>query len=152
VTTNRARRGNGSWLAEAGGSPPRPRLEEHLFRPPPAEEGGPAAGLAAELRRQAAELIRVDADLARQAARVAALERAPRRRYDPGRHLLFAPVATGYSMVEAIGPPPAAGSRVAFANEGERRFVVLRVGPSPLPVDGRACAFLEPWPVEGARP
>ncbi len=57
----------------------------------------------------------------------------------PGRrHLLFLPGQAGYLLVEREGSPPPAGARLAV---GDLAYVVARVGPSPLPGDGRPCAF-----------
>jgi hypothetical protein len=52
-------------------------------------------------------------------------------------HLLFLP---GYELVERKGAPPAPGDRLE--REGTA-YVVLRLGPSPLPGDRRRCGFLE---------
>lgn len=54
-------------------------------------------------------------------------------------HLLFCPSASGYTLVEADGPPPAAGEPVLV---GGRRYRVERLGRSPLPRDARPCVFL----------
>jgi hypothetical protein len=54
----------------------------------------------------------------------------------------FASTAAGYRLVERSGPLPAAGATMDLPDLGE--LVVLRVGPSPLPLDRRACVFLEP--------
>lgn len=55
---------------------------------------------------------------------------------DTQTHLLFLPAEEGYQLVERPGQPPPAGSRV----DG---LLVGRVGPSPLPLDERRCAYLE---------
>lgn len=55
---------------------------------------------------------------------------------DAQTHLLFLPAEEGYQLVEKPGQPPPAGSRV----DG---LLVGRVGPSPLPLDERRCAYLE---------
>jgi hypothetical protein len=52
-------------------------------------------------------------------------------------HLLFLP---GYELVERKGAPPAPGHRLEHSGSA---YVVVRHGPSPLPGDGRRCAFLE---------
>ena len=59
---------------------------------------------------------------------------------DPGGFVLFAGGPSGYRLVERHGSPPDQGSALDF--EGER-YVVLRLGPSPLPRDRRRCAFIE---------
>jgi hypothetical protein len=56
-------------------------------------------------------------------------------------HLLFVWSTSGYELHERDGEVPAAGSEV---QAGERRFRVLKVAPSPLPGDRRACAYLQP--------
>jgi hypothetical protein len=60
---------------------------------------------------------------------------------DAQRHLLFVWKPSGYELAEREGEVPTAGSEV---EEGEKRFVVTRVAPSPLPGDDRACAYLQP--------
>jgi len=54
--------------------------------------------------------------------------------------VLFVGGPSGYRMLERDGLPPPRGSELQL--EGER-YVVLRLGPSPLPGDRRRCAFLE---------
>jgi hypothetical protein len=55
-------------------------------------------------------------------------------------HVLFAGGPNGYRLHERSGAPPRRGNVVELDAE---RFVVLRLGPSPLPGDRRRCAFLE---------
>ena len=68
-------------------------------------------------------------------------------------HLRLMPHRAGYELAETPGPPPKAGEWIAV---GRTRFSVSRVGRSPLPGDGRPCAFLlaeadeDVPPVEGA--
>jgi hypothetical protein len=57
------------------------------------------------------------------------------------KHLVFVWKTSGYELSERSGEVPAPGSEV---EEGEQRFVVVRVGPSPLPADERRCAYLQP--------
>lgn len=57
-----------------------------------------------------------------------------------GRHLLFVWKATGYELAEAEGDPPAPGTQV---EREDVRFVVSKLGPSPLPGDDRVCAYLQ---------
>ena len=52
----------------------------------------------------------------------------------------FVASPTGYRLVERDGVPPVRGQVVELDGA---RFRVLRLGPSPLPGDGRRCAFLE---------
>ncbi|GIU94328.1 MAG: hypothetical protein KatS3mg012_0785 [Gaiellaceae bacterium] len=56
-------------------------------------------------------------------------------------HLVFLWSPVGYTLQERPGDPPAPGSEL---EEGERRFVVTKVAPSPLPDDPRPCAYLLP--------
>ena len=54
-------------------------------------------------------------------------------------HLLFVSKSSGYELAEHDGEPPQAGSEV---EEAETRYVVTKVGRSPLPGDERPCAYL----------
>lgn len=60
----------------------------------------------------------------------------------PSRHLLFLRGGSGYELRDADGPPPEAGEELEPA-PGER-WIVVKVGASPLPGDPRPCAFVEP--------
>jgi chromosome segregation ATPase len=106
---------------------------------------------AVELRRAAVER-REQAAGEREAAleeAAAALRRRERdpvdavhaaREPEPTAHRLF--LGTGpYRYVDRDGPPPAARAMVEVDGAV---FVVTRVGTSPVPGDGRPCAFLEP--------
>jgi hypothetical protein len=55
-------------------------------------------------------------------------------------YLLFVWKPTGYELRERDGEAPSVGSVV---EEDEGRMVVTRVAPSPLPGDGRRCAYLQ---------
>ena len=57
-----------------------------------------------------------------------------------GRHLLFIWKTSGYELLEREGEPPVPGSDV---EEAEGRYVVSKLGPSPLPGDDRVCAYLQ---------
>ena len=59
---------------------------------------------------------------------------------DEQHHLLFLPRGHGYELVEREGVAPDAGAEVQL----EGRFLVTKVGPSPLPGDERRCAYLVP--------
>jgi hypothetical protein len=59
-----------------------------------------------------------------------------------GKHLLFVSKPTGYELVVRDGEPPAPGSEVEVGDDG-LRFTVSKLGPSPLPQDDRACAYLQ---------
>ena len=56
------------------------------------------------------------------------------------KYLLFVWRPTGYELRERDGEAPSVGSVV---EEEEGRMVVTRVAPSPLPGDGRRCAYLQ---------
>lgn len=60
---------------------------------------------------------------------------------DAQQHLLFVSKPSGYELAERDGEAPHIGTAV---EEGETRFVVTRVAPSPLPGDDRVCAYLQP--------
>lgn len=122
--------------------------------------------LAARERRAAAlegRLAAREQELREREARALAAEAAARRREDELRAaehrlaaraderstsaspppasacVLFVPSASGYRLVPLERPPPQLGEQIDLAGE---TFVVLRVGRSPLPGDGRPCAFL----------
>jgi hypothetical protein len=56
------------------------------------------------------------------------------------KHLLFVTKPSGYELVERDGDPPTPGEAVELE---ELRYTVIKVGPSPLPQDERACAYLQ---------
>jgi hypothetical protein len=58
-----------------------------------------------------------------------------------GKYLLFISKPTGYELAEREGKPPAPGSEVEL--EGDGRFMVSKLAPSPLPGDDRRCAYLQ---------
>jgi hypothetical protein len=58
------------------------------------------------------------------------------------QHLLFISKPTGYELMAREGDPPVVGSVVEL--DGQGRFFVSRVSPSPLPSDKRPCAYLQP--------
>jgi hypothetical protein len=58
-----------------------------------------------------------------------------------GNHLLFITRPSGYELTEREGDPPSPGDQVDL--DGEGRFVVSKVAPSPLPDDDRLCAYLQ---------
>lgn len=59
-----------------------------------------------------------------------------------GKHLLFVAKPSGYELVEREGDAPEAGTELEVGEDGVR-FVVSKIGPSPLPQDDRACAYLQ---------
>jgi hypothetical protein len=60
---------------------------------------------------------------------------------DGHRYLLFVSTPTGYELAERDGEPPAAGTEVSLDDDG--RYIVSKVGASPLPGDDRRCAYLQ---------
>jgi len=56
-------------------------------------------------------------------------------------HVLFVSTPNGYELHEREGDPPPAGAEIEQQNT---RFVVTKVAASPLPGDGRRCAYLQP--------
>lgn len=60
------------------------------------------------------------------------------------RHLRFISTPSGYTLTEAEGRPPSPGSTVALPEE-VGPYLVMRLGPSPLPNDDRTCAYLAPY-------
>jgi hypothetical protein len=56
-------------------------------------------------------------------------------------YLLFVWSPAGYTLVELPGEPPQVGSEI---EDGQRRYRVTKLAPSPLPDDSRACAYLLP--------
>lgn len=61
-----------------------------------------------------------------------------------GTYLLFIPRLTGYELAEHAGDPPPVGAEVDLPENGDLRWTVSKVGPSPLPGDSRLCAYLLP--------
>ena len=60
---------------------------------------------------------------------------------DAQKHLVFVWKSSGYELRERAGEAPARGTEV---EDGDSRYVVTRVGSSPLPGDERSCAYLQP--------
>src|SRR5262249_27895586 len=58
-------------------------------------------------------------------------------------HLLFVPGPGCYALIERLGPPPQVGQTITPGDGDDRRFVVARIGESPLPLDQRECAYLQ---------
>jgi len=65
---------------------------------------------------------------------------------EPAGWLAFVPSPAGYRLIPRSDPLPAGGATIEHE---EKRYVVLRLAPSPLPADRRRCAYLsrqEPSP------
>ena len=58
-----------------------------------------------------------------------------------GGFLFFVWTPAGYALVEQAGDPPRPGMEV---EDEDRRYLVVKVAPSPLPGDSRPCAYLLP--------
>jgi hypothetical protein len=58
-----------------------------------------------------------------------------------GGYLVFVWSPAGYRLEQRAGEPPQVGAEV---EDGERRFRVTKIAPSPLPGDHRPCAYLLP--------
>jgi hypothetical protein len=58
-----------------------------------------------------------------------------------GGYLVFRWSTAGYTLEERPGDPPAAGEQV---EDGDKRFRVAKMAPSPLPGDRRICVYLLP--------
>ncbi len=56
-------------------------------------------------------------------------------------HLVFVWKTSGYELREEAGDAPAVGAEV---EQDGTTLLVTKVGPSPLPGDKRACAYLVP--------
>jgi chromosome segregation ATPase len=69
----------------------------------------------------------------------AAKERAERD-YDSDRHVVLMPLEGVYALAERPGPTPEVGT---YEDVDGARFLVARIGRSPLPADKRRCAYLE---------
>jgi hypothetical protein len=61
-----------------------------------------------------------------------------------GTHILFIWHSSGYQLLSRDGPVPEAGTDITLSEHGGGRYLVSKVGRSPLPGDIRRCAFLEP--------
>ena len=62
----------------------------------------------------------------------------------PRSHLVYAPVAGRYELVEREGDPPEPGAILELPEIGAGNWMVCRVGRSPLPGDPRPCVFAQP--------
>jgi len=55
-------------------------------------------------------------------------------------YLVFIVKPSGYELHEREGDPPQVGEQI---EDGEQRYWVSKVAASPLPGDGRRCAYLQ---------
>jgi len=129
-----------------GGSPARSdRLKRRLFRDSELQE---------ELERTQETVWQLAQATAAKAAEVEELEHAvatangtnvtnvTNGTHAPAvTHLVFVWTPHGYGLDVADGPAPAVGARVSVGGVDR---VVAKLGRSPLPGDGRRCAYLGP--------
>jgi hypothetical protein len=99
------------------------------------------ARLQEELRNAHAAIASRDARIAELSA-LRLVENGATSPEPSDRHLVFLRAGGRYELREADGPPPDRGAELE--PEPGERYVVVKVGPSPLPRDGRPCAFVEP--------
>ena len=98
---------------------------------PEAKYASEGKGLRRSIERLGAAVVEADARLAGQIPVV-----------EGAGWVAFAPTDAGYRLVELSGSQPELGATVEVA-ESEGLLVVTRYGRSPLPFDGRPCAFLD---------
>jgi hypothetical protein len=58
-------------------------------------------------------------------------------------HLIFVAKEGKYELLERPGPPPSVGECVSGGENGGKLFFVAKLAGSPLPLDPRACAYLQ---------
>ena len=58
-----------------------------------------------------------------------------------GGYLVFVWSPSGYRLEERQGEAPSPGAEI---EDGEKRYRVTKIAPSPLPRDKRVCAYLLP--------
>ena len=124
-----------------GASPDRnDRLERRLFRDSELDD---------EIRRTQDTIRQLELAAAAKAAEIEELEHAVAQTkgtngaHAPAAvtHLVFVWTPHGYGLDVADGPAPAVGARVSVGGVDR---VVAKLGRSPLPGDGRRCAYLGP--------
>jgi hypothetical protein len=124
----------------------RAKLVDREGRPGHTGEDGPQVELPANVVQLPMARPRQEpAALAREVDRLHLAVRAAAAGSEAGsaaEHVVLVRDAGGYELVDAAGPPPRVGARVAVGERLET-FVVLKVGRSPLPGDRRPCAFVE---------
>jgi hypothetical protein len=122
------------WPHRGNGRPRRDRLERRLFLESERE---------AELALAQETIGRIEQAAAAKAAEIDHLEHAlgQLNGSKPATYLLFVWTAKGYVFHEGAGDVPCVGGRVTV---NRRAHAVAKLAPSPLPGDGRLCAYLEP--------
>ena len=101
------------------------------------KEGGFGTGLLSAIKGQR---VRTGENGKGKAAVPLELVRPTASTDEAGSYLLFVPRPSGYGLVEHEGPAPATGARLEI---GDTAYVVTKLGHSPLPHDGRSCAYLQ---------
>lgn len=111
------------------------RPEASLTTPsqPVAAEGDATGRLVSVVEDLVAKLERLEERLDR-------LERSGLRRANIAGHTLFVPTASGYAVVERVGPPPEPGEAVVV--DGKSYFAE-GYRSSPFPADPRPCVIVE---------
>jgi len=61
------------------------------------------------------------------------------------QHLLFLPSARGYLLLQRAGEAPAVGQELELPEMPGCRLLVSKRARSPLPLDSRVCAYLQPF-------
>jgi hypothetical protein len=108
-----------------------------------AEIDGRLESLSLELRRLSKELAAAERLLEREARPVESIAKPAVVEVptEVQAHLLFVPRPSGYSLLAQPGPLPTPGAHVDLPDLGGS-YVVAKLGPAPLPGDGRRCAYL----------
>lgn len=106
-----------------------------------ADDAAVKAVLEEERSRLAAEVERLESQLAAATAAVVAKEGSSP---ETSRHLVFFPVpGQGYVLLERQGPPPAAGDVVDLsAHGGSALASITKLGGSPMPGLDLRCAYV----------
>jgi len=93
-------------------------------------------------QRPAAQLDEREEDVARELTNAGGPDTASASACN---HLLFVASPDGYRVIERGGALPGERSELQLElGDDDRRYVVSRIGRSPIPHDERPCAFLEP--------
>ena len=130
------------WPERGNGTARRDRLELRLFRDTERQ---------AELARAHEVIRQIEHAAAQKAAEIERLEQAvDLEGVEPaasvpepaaGDYLVFVCTPGGYALREGEGEAPAAGNRLTLDGVD---YALAKLGLSPLPADGRRCAYLDP--------
>jgi hypothetical protein len=98
-------------------------------------------------RDQAARLVERIRKRDRRIVELSASETPSEPNPDGSRgHLVYAQLADRYVLVERDGDPPEPDAILELPEVGDEKFLVWRLGKSPLPNDARPCAFAQQVP------